>query len=281
MSEFKFACPVCGQHIKCESWRSNTVMECPTCFQAITVPQAPTADDPKFIIAGTKVGGERPVPLAADAGAEAAPEKQFPIAVFVVVLLLCAAVAAVFVFRGKIFKSTGGPTSQVAAASDGKQTPAPASLPPGVVVPPPDSTNWTLNLGTMTIPDSPVVGYIHGKVLIPQRMILNADGLTLRTPDNPPEAGVTIYLRENLGTNLFGKSVVIKTNAAKAPLVNLRWKNAQGQPVTQSEQGGYALRIEFGQPVGKQLPGKIYLCTPDEMKSYVVGAFNADIMGLK
>ena len=80
MSEFKYACPVCGQHMKCDSSQSGTVMECPTCFQKITAPQAPATDDPKFIITGTKVG-ERPIP-AAVANAEAipapAPGKNFP-----------------------------------------------------------------------------------------------------------------------------------------------------------------------------------------------------------
>ncbi len=61
MSEFKYACPVCGQHIKCDSSQAGSVMECPTCFQKITVPQAPASADQKFIITGTKVG-ERPVP---------------------------------------------------------------------------------------------------------------------------------------------------------------------------------------------------------------------------
>ena len=56
MSEFKYACPVCGQHIKCDSSQSGTVMECPTCFQKIIAPQAPATDDPKFIITGTKSG---------------------------------------------------------------------------------------------------------------------------------------------------------------------------------------------------------------------------------
>ena len=268
MSEFKFACPVCGQHMSCDESQSGTVMECPTCFQKITVPQAPAANDPKFILAGTKVGGERPVPLAADAGEEAAPEKQFPIAVFVVVLLLCVVVVAVFVFRGKIFKSTG----QAATAPVEKNTPV---LPPGVAMPSADSTNWTLDLDKVTIPDSPAVGYIHGKVLIPERMILNSDGLTIRTAAYPPEAGVTIYLRPKPVESLYGKSVVIKANATNAPVLNLRFKDAQGIPVTQS-QTGYALRIEFGKPDGDRLPGKIYLCTPDEMKSWLVGAFNAE-----
>jgi len=101
MSEFKFACPVCGQHIKCASWQSNTIMECPTCFQKITVPQAPATDDPKLIIAGTKAGGERPIPTAVAAGTPVAPEKHLPIGTFVLVILLCAAGAAWFFFRSR------------------------------------------------------------------------------------------------------------------------------------------------------------------------------------
>ena len=131
MSEFKYACPVCGQHMKCDSSQSGTVMECPTCFQKITAPQAPKTDDPKFIITGTKVG-ERPVPSVAESGAAIAPEKHFPAAAFVLVVLLCAAAVAVFALRGRIFKSTGAQTNQVASTSNGMQTPPPA--PPKPIV---------------------------------------------------------------------------------------------------------------------------------------------------
>ena len=41
MSEFKFACPVCGQHITAGSSASGSQIVCPTCFQKIVVPQAP------------------------------------------------------------------------------------------------------------------------------------------------------------------------------------------------------------------------------------------------
>ncbi len=132
MSEFKYACPVCGQHIKCDSSQSGTTMECPTCFQKITAPQAPKTDDPKFIITGTKVG-ERPIPaVVADLGAATAPEKHFPAAAFVFVVLLCAAAVALFAFHGRIFKSSGGQTNQVTAASNGKQMPSPAPPKPMV-----------------------------------------------------------------------------------------------------------------------------------------------------
>jgi hypothetical protein len=36
------------------------------------------------------------------------------------------------------------------------------------------------------------------------------------------------------------------------------------------------MRLEFGALEKNHLPGKIYLCTPDDEKSYLVGSFNAD-----
>jgi hypothetical protein len=165
-------------------------------------------------------------------------------------------------------------TPAQARATNQENRPA-ASTAPGGQLNQATGTKWTLDLDSVAIPDSPVTGLIHGKALNPQTIIVNADGLTIRTADIPPEAGVTIYLREKR-EDLFGKTIVIEPNAANPPLVNLRWKDAQGQPMNQQERS-YAMRIEFGQPAGNQLPGKIYLCTPDDDKSYVAGAFTAQI----
>jgi outer membrane lipoprotein-sorting protein len=41
MAEFKFSCPQCGQHIQCDSGYSGMQINCPSCQQAIVVPQAP------------------------------------------------------------------------------------------------------------------------------------------------------------------------------------------------------------------------------------------------
>jgi DNA-directed RNA polymerase subunit RPC12/RpoP len=128
MSEFKYACPVCGQHMKCDSSQSGTVMECPTCFQKITAPQAPATDAPKFIITGTKVG-ERPIPTApVDSGTATAPEKDFPVTTFVLVVLLCAVIGAAFLFRGKIFKTVPTKTIAVTNVSGTPPNPAPGGL---------------------------------------------------------------------------------------------------------------------------------------------------------
>ena len=41
MAEFKFSCPQCGQHIQCDTGYSGAQINCPSCQQAIVVPQSP------------------------------------------------------------------------------------------------------------------------------------------------------------------------------------------------------------------------------------------------
>ena len=280
MSEFKYACPVCGQHIRCDSSQAGSVMECPTCFQKITVPQAPATPDPKFIITGTKVG-ERPVPKIPDVSPMGAPPtaKGFPGAVVVVIILLIVGVAVAFIYRGTILKTAHAPVAVTNSESQNKagvQSWRVAVVPTNLAAP--TGTNfWTLNVKAADTPDVPAEGKVHGRFFKAERMILNSDGLTIRTAQYPPQAGVTIYLRPDPIESLYGKSLLFETGTPGAPTVLLRWRE-QGREADQAENTGYALRLEFGQPAGNSIPGKIYLCTPDEFKSYVVGNFNAEIV---
>jgi len=286
MSEFKYACPVCGQHIKCDSSQAGSVMECPTCFQKITVPQAPASKDQKLIITGTKIG-ERPVPTIPENRLVTAPEKHSPMAAVVALLVLaCAAGAAVFVFRGQIFKSSVPvtPSNRVASGSDEESTtpatnqPRPRPAPPApLVAPPANDTNWMLNLEAAAIPNSTAAGRIHGRDFIAERAILQNGTLTLRAGrGGTVEFGVMINFGGALPEALAGQSLNITTNADKAAGVMLRWKDDDQQSKV-AISNGYALLLNFGQLSGNHLSGKIYLCAPDETKSYIAGTFNADI----
>src|SRR5277367_2198561 len=100
MSEFKYACPVCGQHIKCDSSQAGAQMECPTCFQKITVPQAPSSDEQKFIITGTKKS-DRPVPTIPESTSSFVPAaKGFPGWLVVVIILIFIGVVVAYVYHG-------------------------------------------------------------------------------------------------------------------------------------------------------------------------------------
>lgn len=46
MSEFKFSCPVCSQHLECDDSLSGSSIQCPACQNGITVPHSLTAAVP-------------------------------------------------------------------------------------------------------------------------------------------------------------------------------------------------------------------------------------------
>ncbi|HVU08715.1 MAG TPA: hypothetical protein VHG89_09255 [Verrucomicrobiae bacterium] len=50
VGEIKFACPVCDQHIACNPALGGLPMQCPTCFQQILIPKAPTGATTTLIL---------------------------------------------------------------------------------------------------------------------------------------------------------------------------------------------------------------------------------------
>jgi hypothetical protein len=92
------------------------------------------------------------------------------------------------------------------------------------------------------------------------------------------ELGLSIYLHANQTADLAGQAVNISSDTTNAPRVRLRWLNEQRKNTTKDfDKAGYALQLQFGQLAGNRLSGKLYLCMPDEEKSYVAGTFNAEI----
>lgn len=270
MSEFKYACPVCGQHIKCDSSQAGSQMECPTCFQKITVPQAPTTDDQKFIITGT-MKSERPIPTIPEAPSSFVPAaKGFPGVLVVVVIFIFIGAAVAFVYHGTIFKSRNAPTAEQTNQITAK-TQKPSK--PELVVPPANDTNWTLNLDAVATPDSTAAGRIHGQDFIVERALFQNGALELRGPANLEAA---INFGGVQAEALAGQSINVATDAETAAHLTLRWKEDRSS-LREDFTKGYALRLEFGAQVKNHLPGKIYLCTPDDQKSYIAGDFNAEI----
>jgi DNA-directed RNA polymerase subunit RPC12/RpoP len=280
MSEFKYACPVCGQHMKCDSSQSGTVMECPTCFQKITAPQAPETDDPKFIITGRKVG-ERPIPAAA-AGSGAmpkpAPQENSSRPAIAFIVLLCAAVVALFAFHGSIFKSTGGQDAPEPSLPQKPVRPPPPPQ-PVLVAPAANDALWMLNLDAATIPDSPAAGRIHGQdFIIKQAIFHHGTGtLVLRAgTQGSVDYGITVNFNGAQLEALVGQSINVSTNTEAPVRVMLFWIN-KGNSGQISFSSGYAMRLEFGVLMNDHLPGKIYLCLPDTERSYLLGTFAAEI----
>ncbi len=277
MIEFKFACPVCGQHITADSSTSGGQLECPTCFQKIVVPQAPASQNGKFILAASQVAKPRPVSVEAAArpGFLQTPSSRTSVpATIALVVLVCAAGAALFVFRDRVLRFAHGQPQVVT------NTPPPSRAPVALnaTYPIPTNISWTLELTNAVLPETTVAGSIHGCGFRCEKAILRGGLLSLNQGKSSPwDLGMSLGLTARQGEELSGKTVAIAPDRPRAPRVVLRWKNEQQQPATESITHGYALKVTFGQATNGHISGKIYLCLPDSAKSFVAGTFDAEI----
>lgn len=283
MSDFKFACSVCGQHISCDTTKAGSQMECPTCFQKLTVPQAPGDESSKFILTASKVQ-TRPVPYLV-IPPEAPKKKEIPYATIALIVVVCLAAAGGIAFRNKIFKhahkqdsasagsSTNESESSAESGSSQSSTTGPDQAPPTST-----DTNWTLDLASVKIPEAVAMGKINGRDFVCERAVLSGGRLDLRQgPKWPPDLGVSVYLSAARGEDLANKTITVAANTPNAPRVTLRWKDERQEPKTKTIRSGYVLRLEYGKAADKHISGKIYFCTPDSTTSWAAGTFEAEI----
>jgi len=268
MSEFKFACPVCGQHITCDAGSSGTQMDCPTCFRKLVVPQAKAAGSSNLVLSAALVQSRPATSLSSQTdiiAARSSATRKVPVLALTLIGVLVCAGAGVFAFRKTIF-----PSEQVVAPT------AKPVLP--VMAPAPGATNWTLNLAAARIPAEPASGSVNGRGFTLERATIQQGRLDLRQGSKwPPDLGVSVHLFAERTGDLAGRTVIIEATRTNAPRTILRWKNEQGEPVTKDHRRGYALQVEFGQVVSNRLPGKIFIAFPDEANSYAAGTFSAEI----
>ena len=277
MSEFKFACPVCGQHITVDSGTSGEQIDCPTCFRKIVVPQAPASHATKLILSAAQVGNARP--SSADAYSQLGPmrpgSRHLPLTVFVLlVLLLGAGVAALYVYRDRVAQAFRRSAPAATNAAPQEITTAPLNT----TYPVPTNITWSLDLTNTDIPEATAAGSIHGSGFYCERASLRGGLLSLSQGKAWPwDLSVALNLYARRGEELSGKTVNIDSARIKAPAVVIRWKDSGQQPATETINGGYALRLVFGQSTNGRIPGKIYICLPDATRSVVAGTFDAQI----
>ena len=265
MSDVKFACPVCGQHITAGVEAAGTQLECPTCFQRIIVPQA-SAGTSNLILSATQVTSGRPT-LKEDYRPRRSIASRPRTGFYVVVLgllFLCAGSTAFLRWRGEIL---------INALS--KETPEVKE--PDPVYPIPASTSWTMELAQAVIPEQITSGSVHGNGFLCEKAVLQGGTLSLRQGKVwPPDLGISIHLFAQQAEDLSGKTLVVRPDRRPpVPPVVLRWKDEQKQPVTTQIDQGYALKVVFGQPTDGRMPGRIYISLPDESHSFAAGTFDA------
>ncbi|MCP4683259.1 MAG: DUF898 family protein [Desulfobacterales bacterium] len=140
------------------------------------------------------------------------------------------------------------------------------------------SAVWREKLENVEIPGTSARGIIHGEEFIPDSVKLKNNILTIRDgKDFFPDHAVMIFLFLKDNETVEGKSYnITKTGGSGSPHVHMKWK-PENSAVPESEMfvQDYVMRLDFGTIKNGRLPGKIYLCLPDDMRSFVAGGFSA------
>jgi predicted RNA-binding Zn-ribbon protein involved in translation (DUF1610 family) len=268
MSEFKFACPVCGQRMAVDSRTSGAQVECPTCFQTIIVPKAP-AEGSKYQLSATQYIKPVVLPPPAKRKAPAPPQRKTAVLIFALILA-CAAVAALFVRE----KLAGARHEQAVAGVTNALQLAVSPL-------------WTLDLTNAVFPAETAAGEIHGQDFICRRAVLLNGLLMLRSSTGrEPKMAANIFVSTNIfsakgAAALSGENFAVDTNhTGLVPSVSLIWQDGNMR-VMEMFTNGFAMKLEFGNISSNTLPGKVYLCLPDESRSCVAGTFTAEIRNVR
>ena len=127
---------------------------------------------------------------------------------------------------------------------------------------------WTLDVKDATIPSGPVSGKVHGADFQIKRALFRNGNLRFISSD-----GREFVMIHSLGESLEHRSLEYQTASGNdAPKTEIGWKDGD-ENKTATFQDGYAMELKFDAAKGRRIPGQIYLCLPDDSKSYVAGTF--------
>jgi tetratricopeptide (TPR) repeat protein len=136
---------------------------------------------------------------------------------------------------------------------------------------------WKQDLKDAEIPGVPARGMINGEVFMAESSKFENGILTFHDgKDFLQSHAVTVFLFLK-GESPDGKSYNIESSSGfGSPHVHMKWRQKNSKtPKSRVFMKGYSMRLEFGKTQDGKLPGKIYLCMPDEMRSYLAGSFTA------
>ncbi len=137
---------------------------------------------------------------------------------------------------------------------------------------------WTSDLDKMKAPDGAPSGWLMGAEFKADAVTYNIGMLNLRQGQpGDPGANIMLVLPQKTLNDLDGKTLTV---AGKQQFPNVIFgnlmrttaaKQVKGEPL-----GDFTLKLEFGKLEDGKLPGKIYVCLPDDAKSVIAGTFQLE-----
>jgi Tfp pilus assembly protein PilF len=140
------------------------------------------------------------------------------------------------------------------------------------------SVIWKRDLKNVIPPATLARGMINGDTFVSKTAEFANGILTIRDgEDFFPDHAVMVFLFLKKDETPEGKTYSIsRTSGFGSPHIHMKWKPENSKvPKTKIFTKDYSMRLNLGTIKNGKLPGKIYLCLPDKMKSVVAGSFTA------
>lgn len=270
MSDFKFSCPQCGQHLSGDSEWGGRQIQCPGCQATINVPRSASASPPLPPVIASVPRGSAPSTSPRIRGA--GPWLWIGLGAGALVLLALVAVIAALVLpalskakaRARAVQKQQE-RAQRAQADDMRAA----------------ETAVTTELASVIIADAPASGTLRGQPFRVEAAELNDVNLLLKQgTDFFPDASLRLFLFQKSGEALDGRTITVgpKEHRGIRPHIHVSRKDSErGVPRTEIVSSGYTLRLEFGERQDGKLPGRIYLELGERHATKVTGTFEAKI----
>ena len=136
----------------------------------------------------------------------------------------------------------------------------------------PAKSGWTSDISKASFPDHPVSGKLHGSDFT-LRTVSFRNGDLKMTSENGMLLDV-FRLDESVESQRYEIHFIDSYNTN--PHVKMTWN--EGDVVQSSTYiKGYGMKLQFDQAINRTISGRIYLCLPDNSKSYVAGTFKVKL----
>ncbi len=141
------------------------------------------------------------------------------------------------------------------------------------------AAEWVKDATAVKTPKAPARGMIQGRQFTVEKATISDSGILVLREGKEffADLELMIFTFEHDEEKLPGKTFRFDVAPlAKSPHIHMKWReDGEGVPSSEVFMSKYSLTLEFGQPTKEGLPGSIYLCLPDEKKSFVAGTFLA------
>jgi len=143
---------------------------------------------------------------------------------------------------------------------------------------------WTSDLSKMKAPDAPVSGKIQGLDFTMEAVKYEPSSSTLSFRQGKnlfPDAEITVFLflkeDESPEGKIFEMAIDVPISAHQPHVHIERSFPNKKLPTVLAYSSKYAMKLQLGAKKDGKVPGTIYVCLPDDDKSFVAGTFSVEV----